>query len=709
MPAPEAWREVDALLRAFSEAGSFLETPVVAPINLAETPILAELETVTLPAGTKINHLGNYELLVEIGRGAMGVVYRATDTVLGREVAIKVLSDRFAPDSGASRRFTDEARIAGQLQHPGIPAVHDLGTLPDGRPFLAMKLVKGRTLAELLKDRSDLAVDRVRFLAAFEQVAHAVAFAHARHVIHRDLKPANIMVGAFAEIQVMDWGLAKVLAAGQREPAFMPAAETNASEILTTREAGSSTQDGSVLGTPAFMPPEQAGGEIDKLDERADVFGLGAILCVVLTGKPPYVADTAEAVRLMAVRGRLEDCFARLDACGADPELVALCQRCLAVDRNARPRDAGAVAVAVAAHLAEVEGRARRAELARAEADARAAAEVKTRQVAEEKAAEERKRRKIQVALAAAIGLLLVGGGAVAWWQDKQADQRKAQVNRNADALDDLLDRCEHALRENDAARAAVALYEIDRRLREGGDDTKTARAERCRLALAVTQKLDAIDDFRWTPVENKLPDQKRVCNQWRALFAGLEVFPGETSTHTAGALVSESLLRDRLLTALDLWLAMDLDPGVQAILRAADPDPYRNLVRDATVAANRDRLVELTGRPVALTQPPRFAAALGQMPSLPAERRRAVLLAAQQSRPSDLTLLMGLGGSYRRKQRLAAEEVRWYQAAVVAHPKNPTTHNNLGLALRRHGGPGRGDFRVPSGHWSRPDGNLGS
>src|SRR5262245_13208752 len=154
-----------------------------------------------------------YLLNSEIARGGMGVVYRATDTVLGREIAVKVLLEKHAPTSGTAARFAGEACITGQLQHPSIPPIHDVGTLPDGRPFLAMKLISGQTLDEQLKTRHDAATERGRFLAVFEQICQALAYAHANHVIHRDLKPANVMVGNFAEVQVMDWGLAKVLGA----------------------------------------------------------------------------------------------------------------------------------------------------------------------------------------------------------------------------------------------------------------------------------------------------------------------------------------------------------------------------------------------------------------------------------------------------------------------------------------------------------------
>jgi serine/threonine-protein kinase len=161
-----------------------------------------------------------------------------------------------------------------------------------------MKLVKGQTLASLLSERQNPQQDQAKFLGIFVQICQTIAYAHSRRVIHRDLKPSNIMVGAFGEVQVMDWGLAKVLAqGGVADEKKSEDIHREASIIRTRRSTGSDvpgglssqTQMGSVLGTPAYMPPEQALGEVDRLDERADVFGLGAILCEILTGKPPYV------------------------------------------------------------------------------------------------------------------------------------------------------------------------------------------------------------------------------------------------------------------------------------------------------------------------------------------------------------------------------------------------------------------------------------
>ncbi len=212
-----------------------------------------------------------YELLDEIGHGGMGVVYRARDTGLDRDVAVKLLSERYAPDSVPAQRFLSEARITGQLQHPGIPAVHQVGTLADGRPFLAMKLIKGSTLETILKYWPDPSADRgpaAGGLAIFEAVCQAVGYAHAHRVIHRDLKPANVMVGAFGEVQVMDWGLAKVLGEGSPGAAdALSADETQAwTQVSPAPASGSHTQAGSLVGTPAFIPPEQALGEIEKVN-----------------------------------------------------------------------------------------------------------------------------------------------------------------------------------------------------------------------------------------------------------------------------------------------------------------------------------------------------------------------------------------------------------------------------------------------------------
>ena len=301
-----------------------------------------------------------YHLSGEIARGGMGAVLRGRDVDLGRELAVKVLLEKHANRPEIARRFIEEAQITGQLQHPGVVPVYDIGRFGD-HPFFTMKLVKGQTLAALLGERETPVAsangpqkDLPRMLGIALQTAQTLAYAHAKGVIHRDLKPANIMVGAFGEVQVMDWGLAKVLAEGgiaDEERASRAHQEPeDVTTIRTARSTGSAgsygtnTVAGSLLGTPAYMPPEQANGDIAHLDRRADVFGLGAILCEILTGKPPYVGRSDEEVRRKAANGDLADTTARLDACGADAELIALTKKCLSPEAIDRPKDAHAVA-----------------------------------------------------------------------------------------------------------------------------------------------------------------------------------------------------------------------------------------------------------------------------------------------------------------------------------------------------------------------------
>ncbi len=333
-----------------------------------------------------------YQLAGEIARGGMGAVLRGRDVELGRELAVKVLLEKYVDRPEIARRFIEEAQIGGQLQHPGVVPVYDIGRFGE-RPFFTMKLVKGRTLASILSERTEPDHDRPRLLAIALQVAQTLAYAHAKGVIHRDLKPANIMVGAFGEVQVMDWGLAKVLAEGgiadeeqasrgHRPPGVEPTV------IRTARSgsaggAGSDTEAGSLLGTPAYMPPEQANGDVANLDRRADVFGLGAILCEILTGKPPYVGRSGEEVRRKAANGDLADAYARLNACGADAELTALTANCLSPEAIDRPKDAQEVTAALTAYLDGVQERLRRAEVDRAAAEARAEEELNTRRMAE--------------------------------------------------------------------------------------------------------------------------------------------------------------------------------------------------------------------------------------------------------------------------------------------------------------------------------------
>ena len=342
----------------------------------SEAPV--RLRSFTFAAGKGVDR---YTLLGEIARGGMGAILKGHDVDLGRDLAIKILLDAHKDNPEVVQRFIEEAQIGGQLQHPGIVPVYELGEFVDNRLFFSMKLVKGQSLDLLLSLRENPSSDRPRFLGIFQQVCQTLAYAHDKHVIHRDLKPANIMVGAFGEVQVMDWGLAKVLGlAGEKVESTEEKQATQKSSIHTIRrpvqEGAESpdwqTQAGAALGTPAYMSPEQALGEVDHMDERVDVFGLGAILCEILTGKPPYFASRRNEVFRLAMRGKLDACHDRLQKSDADRDLVDLATECLSPEPDSRPRHAGVVAQRVSSYLASVESRLRAAEIERASEAARA-------------------------------------------------------------------------------------------------------------------------------------------------------------------------------------------------------------------------------------------------------------------------------------------------------------------------------------------------
>ena len=287
-------------------------------------------------------------MLRVIGRGGMGTVYVARDETLGREVAFKV-SNAPASGSGLDERLRREARVLATLDHPGIAPVHDAGVLADGRLFYVMKLVRGDTLE---RHARALETESLK-LSVFERVVDTVAFAHARGIVHRDLKPSNVMVGRFGEVLVLDWGVAKVL--GEPDDRPLPAGEERAA-VKGSGDAFAPTRAGTLIGTPGFMAPEQAAGDVTLIGPATDVFALGALLFWLLTSELPPADDLTRASR--ALRDRR-----------VNRRLRAIVTRCLAPRAADRYADAGDVAAdlvryrggqAVAAHPETVFDRAGR-------------------------------------------------------------------------------------------------------------------------------------------------------------------------------------------------------------------------------------------------------------------------------------------------------------------------------------------------------------
>ncbi len=631
---------------------------------------------------------GRYQLGAEIARGGMGVVYRATDTTLGREVAVKVLLDKYEPQSGTARRFADEAHIAAQLQHPGIPPVHDLGTLPDGRPFLAMKLIKGDTLDVLLASRERERPEFGRWLAAFEQVCHAVAYAHAHSVIHRDLKPANVMVGAFGEVQVMDWGLAKVLGTRSTE-ADDPDATAGGTVVQSTRDSdGSFTQAGSVLGTPAFMPPEQALGAVGKIDARSDVFGLGAVLAVILTGKPPFATTSAETTRIKAAQGKVDECFARLDACGAEPDLVALCKRCLSPTPADRPADAGVVAQAVAELRAAADERARQAELDRVKAEGEKLA-------ADLRAIEQRKRRLVQMAFGLAFTALVVLVGLGLWWNERVTGERRREREvaeaRIASEVRGLLDQAKLALGREEIQPADLALGQAEARLGDAGPEDLRAELARLRTDREMLIRLRDIDDLRWMdPGSDFAPPVNPSGPQFADALRWYGITPMPDTCQATVERINGSAIREQLVAALDAWLAVGADDPneLAALLDTLDPDDLRREYRTAMAHRDFTKLREMIRRPDVTRLPPRFLTTVLPLRNrqLPLAEVQPVLERAWTANPGEFRF--AFQSAILRRDRFTGtmdQRIGYFRAAAGARPTNVTVLTVLGASLHEN------------------------
>jgi tetratricopeptide (TPR) repeat protein len=577
-------------LEAFFAAEDSVEAALTPPSTLKSGP------TADATPAAKPAPFGKYADFEYIDKGGMGVVYRCHDTELGRPLAVKVMHAHLALVPERVRDFHEEAQVASQLTHPNIAPVHERGVLPDGRPYIAMKLVEGRTLEAVIREYH-AAPTAARFdalLRHFVAVCNAVAYAHDRGVLHRDLKPINVMVGAFGEVQVMDWGLSKtaprpeivgVYAAPHRRP-------------VQTIGPDNPTEIGLVRGTFAYMPPEQAAPGTVELDAHCDVFALGALFCEILTNAPPYTSaqadprkrtkDLYEAARACATG----PAFARLEASKAPADLVTLAKHCLASQTGERPASAKVVAEGVTAYLAEVQEKLRAEEVRSARAESRAT--------------EERKKRRWQLGLAVAVLLIVTGAVSGSVWykldQDRRAAARIVEVNDALGRLDAPLQEAKswreqgHLPEALEAARRAGALSQDERVPEEmrSGIRAQIAELESSVAAAARDERL-----------LDRLADVTVVMDRPEAGFLGMapdlnmqfaEAF--RTSGLDFSALSDRELIdyfqsrpgdvRAALAAGLDLWAiysrssprAADLSARLVGLARAIDADPVRDELR---------------------------------------------------------------------------------------------------------------------------------
>jgi tetratricopeptide (TPR) repeat protein/serine/threonine protein kinase len=704
------------------------ERLLLTPLGDAATEITPKTDGV--PSGSLPESIGRYRVDQFLAKGGMGEVWRVLDGDFDRPLALKVLQEQYRGRTDLEERFLREARLTGQLQHPGIPPVQQMGLLPDGRPYFIMKLVKGQSLRQLLRQRATPQERKSYYLGIFEQICRTVAYAHACGILHRDLKPGNVMVGAFGEVQVMDWGLAKVLHSGRANGAA-EAAVVPSSTVLHVRSQevpDEASEAGDVLGTPAYMAPEQARGEVEQLDARSDVFGLGGILCDILTGQPPFAAGSNLENQRRSMKGDLSEAFARLDGCGADAELISLAKRCLAPERGDRPADADAVASAAAAYQERVRERLRQAEVAKAEAEVRAEERLRQAELerkateelaqarlfqaelkqhaAEERAVAERKRRRLHLALAASVMVLLTLAAAGGWWVlQQQAEQEREELLRAEKKREDELIRREEKKHEEQRTRKAVegALQQVPtlqakglwpqatslleqalRLLGPAGDAQLTQQVKTAQRNLRVVARLDRIRQEKSLIVEGEM-NYAGAPAQYAAAFKeyGLDVKTGEEDVVVRQ--LANSAVRDYLVAALDDWLIVEANQELRERLCRLTANvtgqPWR--VELAAALDDLEQLEALLARvpPAELTVG--IIAPLGWTIESLGGDGVVLLEGAKLRHPTDFWVWFELGNAYLdRGKEYANQAAGAFGACLAIRPESAVAWNNLGNRL---------------------------
>ena len=489
-------------------------------------------------------------------RGGMGEVFPARDEELGRTVALKFIQ-RGKGGLDAERRFRREVVITARLQHPGIVPVFGPAVSEDGRSGYAMRFISGESFeAAIARHHDTTATDtskptRAELLNRFEAVCNTMAYAHSHGVIHRDLKPANVMLGRYGETFVVDWGLAKILA----DDPIEQAAHKELPPL--TRQGDDSTgksltETGYAIGTIAYMPPEQAQGDHANLDERADVFALGAILCKILTGKPPYTGPLAAQ---LACNADVSACFQRLDICGAEADLIALARHCLQKSASDRPRNAQAVLDALRAHNTSVETQAR---------------EDRERLVAAEaRSVEERRRRRVTLALAASVIIVLLVGGAGIWtWQEQRALRQAEKIfeaRKNRENVEATLAGLDNLYERFQWTEAQQRLTDADKLVGPDGDADLRERIAEARRNTAFLDRIDEIN-LNKIPLVNGRLGEHSLSAKLQTLFAeqGFDVLHSDPAA--LATKLNTSPIRKYLLAALDHW-AMSVERDASKVL----------------------------------------------------------------------------------------------------------------------------------------------
>jgi tetratricopeptide (TPR) repeat protein/serine/threonine protein kinase len=638
-----------------------------------------------------------FRILRPHAEGGLGKVSVARDEELHRDVALKEIKERHADNYESRARFLVEAEITGALEHPGVVPVYGLGRYADGRPFYAMRFIKGDTLREAVEHfhkaeanerPAGRRLELRKLLGRFVDICDVIAYAHSRGILHRDLKPDNIMLGKYGETLVVDWGLAKPLGAPEEakdrsEPLFQPSGDGSAE-----------TQMGAAIGTPQYMPPEQAAGRLDVLGPASDVYSLGATLYCVLTGQSPFPDPTVGEVLQKVQRGEFPP--PRQVNPKTPTALEAVCVKAMAL----RPEDRYPTA-RILAHDIE-------------------------QWLADEPVSAWREPWRVRVgrwmrhhqklAAATVAGLLvaiLAGGAGALWYQHEQAAQaarHAAQASATASGVDAALNEAEGL--EKQAAGLKDEPVRWKETLSEAGSAVKRAEgllnsgegADDLRIRLAdAKDRLEAAEkDRRLLAHLEEVHLQSAVAGseggfdlageakQYAAAFEEDMRF-SELNTEEAAERINSRPIRVELLAALADWsnAAPDKEDKqrLRDVLKAADPDPatFRNRWNAAMTKKDEEALHNLAFSPEARNQPAVRVALLGwQLTSINAADAVKFLKDANDRRPGDFWILFRLGHACRRTTPpLTDDAIRYFTAALALRPDSSTAHIALANELR--------------------------
>ena len=634
-----------------------------------------------------------YQSIVFHARGGLGFIYRARDVALDRDVALKRIRPKFERRSIVRRRFLREVRLTARLTHPGVVPIHDLTRDREGRPWYVMRFVEGQTLAQAIGDFHAARPGRARvefrslefrqLLARFVAACDTIDFAHSKQVVHRDLKPSNVMLGRFGETIVLDWGLATTIADGPGDQPGPSGAAPPAEEVEPL------TRDGQVIGTPAYMAPEQAKGLPSMNLPGVDVYSLGAILYELLTGRTPFGAGSWETLRQEITQGRFP--HPRRVKPGVPKALDAICLKAMTTEPGGRYRTAGELTRDLERWAADEPVDAWPEPLGR-------------------RAVRWSKRHRTPLATVAASSIVAAALLGWASWtrivdgRRADASARSAVARADALAIDDGTpgdpSRWERAIAEALQARERLASAgspdvrdEVETRLERFRAGQARALAD-LRARSRDRRVVDALDEARVRKTNTKGLDYDVAAktDAYLAAFRAYGIDVAALAIEDAASRVRSSPVADDLIAALDDWAAEHPanvpEARLAAIASAADSDPTGAAVRDAILRRDGDRLRRLCKDEADRRKlGPRFRSVFDALSRLDPGASLPLLEAIRRENPSDFWLNHDLGLVHAQaKPPRFQEAMRCLSVAVALRPTSAGVHVSVGNTLKHQG-----------------------